>query len=252
MGVTDPTLAPSPPAYASRRRLLLAAYLDFCLFGAVWGVVLHFAPRPFDQPFLDFVAFIPLELLLFHTGRSPGQRMLGVRRVDPETHADPGAPQRSRSVHLVDPTILTHERWFTIALGVLLVNDGSKGLVRWTQWHVPEPWFGVVHGPAADVALRVAFGVTTIACAWGVLQLRRWALPAMLTLIVAMGASVALGWGMWDDWAARETAARSAWQGRALDPARVQAMQSIVPELLVVWLAGLLAATLLAARRFVR
>ena len=180
---------------------------------------------------------------------SGGER---IRRVDPETFVDPDAPQRGRYVHLVDPTLLAHESVLSIALGVLLVNDGSKGLVRWTQWHVPEPWFGVVHGPATDIVLRVGFGAATIACAWGVLQLRRWALPALLGLIVAMAASVALGWGQWDDWAARETAARAAWFGRDLDPARVQAMQSIVPELLVVWLAGLLAATLLAARRFVR
>ena len=120
---------PTTPVYASRRRLLLAAYLDFCLFGAIWGLVLHVAPRPFHQPFLDVLAFVPLELLLFRTDRSPGQRMLGIRREDPETVVDPGAPQRGRHVHLVDPVLLAHENPLTIVLGVLFVNDGAKSLV---------------------------------------------------------------------------------------------------------------------------
>jgi hypothetical protein len=245
-------LDPGTLRFASRRRLLLAAYLDFCLFGALWGLVLHVAPRPFHQPFLDLVAFIPLELLLFHTDRSPGQRMLGIRRVDPESIATPDAPQVGRHVHLADAGLLARESILTLALGVLLVNDGAKSVVRWTLWHVPEPWFGIEAAPALDVALRIGVGAAEIAAAWATFQLLRRALPAILGLLAVLGASVVMSWGRWDAWVAREAAARAAWFGRPLEPDRITTMQAIVPEALLVWLAALLVAYAFAARRFTR
>lgn len=42
----------------------------------------------------------------------------------------------------VNPNIFERENWLTILLGVLLILEGTKQLVRWTQMVVSQPSFG--------------------------------------------------------------------------------------------------------------
>ena len=117
---------------ASRKRRLLAIYVDFVLFSAVYGVAHHFAEELLSGNVYKLLGFALLEAcLLLGWKRSVGLHFLSIRRAE-------------EGKLLVDPAIYQRESWLTIFLGVLLLLDGSKAFVRWTTFAVPRPSFGIL------------------------------------------------------------------------------------------------------------
>lgn len=105
----------------SRKRQLLALYVDYPVFSAVYQPV-AWALRsmaPLDNWFVALAVFLGLRVAAWALKLvMPGQWALGIH---------------GGQVATVEPHILQRERWWTATVGTLLVLEGSKNVVRWTQ-----------------------------------------------------------------------------------------------------------------------
>ncbi len=239
---------------ARRGRLLLAAYLDYLLFGIPWTLWLWTSARLWPDlagypGWLRFVLFGVLELLLLGLVRwSPGLFALGIARAplaDPETGA-------RLSVWAVDPAVKAAERWWTMLLGVFAVLDGAKAAVRWALRHPPLPFFGQeLPEPVAD-GLSAAVGAAE--CAVGLLLLRAWPAAGLASAALYAGVllSSALSLSQLRAWAAAEVIARRAYQGLPVRAGEVEIMQQAAPLLFVAAPVLLIAWSLLVHGRFRR
>ncbi len=251
-------MRPRWPA-ASRWRLLLAAYVDYLLFGAVWALVVWVAPRVLpgferEPLWVKLAIFAAVELFLLRVLRwSPGQRLLGIlpRRRAAADRSDATAGEETGFV--VEPRILASERWWTILIGVLLVLDASKALVRWTQFTPPAPWFGTVPTFAVAAVAAVGVGMVELWIAVGVLRLRRQVVFPAVALYGALAISALLSWRLWPQWAARYVEARRAFQGVPVRDGEVELMQAVAPLVSlgapIIWLLAVFAVWLRLRRR---
>jgi hypothetical protein len=142
----------------SRGRILLALYIDFLVFTAVYRpVVWAIDSAGGETSTLMAVAIFAvlrggawaLRLVL------PGEWALGIR----------SGPPRA-----VDPYLRHRERWWTIVAGTLLVLEGSKNLVRWTQALPVQPLLGSGAPEWAGIATISCIGLANLLA--GVLILR--------------------------------------------------------------------------------
>lgn len=225
---------------ASRKRRALAAYLDFVLFSVPWTFV-HIGLADLF-PWLDriemplrILAYTVFEVILLKAVRwSPGNRLLGITLVDPRYSPAPIEPGRPRAVALADARIVNGESVLSVLAGVWLLLDGCKGMVRWTMWTPPLPFFGVSLDTATSAAAMLAFGAVEIWIATRVLALRRGAFAAGLLYSAFSFLFVAASWNLWDGWAAEQVARRRAWQGIAVRPGEIETIQGFVPEVLLI------------------
>lgn len=225
---------------ASRKRLLLAVYIDYLFFTGLWepiawgvrsqGFDLHWA--------VGLVAFVALDWVAVRfLGTSPGSWALGI--------------VRDTEVPTVRHMIRTREAWWTMLLGTFLVLEGSKNLVRWTQGLPPLPIFAGGSGEGAFAVLSV-LGIANMAA--GLLVLRCRAIGPFLALGVSAleGLAYAVSWPRVDSWIARRVEVRRALQGREVRADEIEFMQAIFPKLVVVFAAVAVVWILLAYVRFRR
>ncbi len=187
---------------ASRKRRLLAVYIDYLLFAAIvapvqWiaqsrGVHLHWA--------FVIIAFGMLESLLikrFET--SAGYWALGiVRRGD---------------IPVVEPAIKRAERWWTMLLGVGLILEGAKQIVRWTEGLPPLPIFE--SGPDEVAFLVVsALGAGNIGAGLAILRCRLTGVLVGVLVFVLEGFAFALSWARIDEWLVARLSMRRELRGR--------------------------------------
>lgn len=231
------------PVRASRARLILAIYLDLIVFSVPWALLHAFALR--SSPDLEklstpakFITFAVLELLLHRVVRwSPGTWLLAIRPAE----------------RVVDPIIKSREHWFTLLAGVLLLLEGSKGLVRWTMWTPPTPMFGV--RLPAEIWPLIAMSTGAVECwiAYLIFRTRAAAAAVALPYFGAILVSVFTSWPLWDAWVAESISRRRAYQGAAIRPGEIEQAQALSPEIIlagpVLYLVLTLAATFLFARR---
>jgi hypothetical protein len=124
---------------ARRGRLLLAMYVDLLILRTpfVLAVTLLRDVLPAGKlpPRVGgLIALLMAELVMLGVLRtSPGRRVLGI------TYAQ---AEGGRTVLVVDSDLKKRESWVTMLLGIVLLNQGAKDLVRWTQWHTALPVFG--------------------------------------------------------------------------------------------------------------
>lgn len=205
----------------SRKRRLLSLYLDYLVFAAVYQPV-AWAIRStgiVDNWWVALVVFgIVRSITTSVLNRTtPGQWALGIRTERTTT---------------VDPRIRQRERWWTVAVGTLLVLEGSKNLVRWTQGLPIEPLLGASSPQwMATVAITILGGLNIAA---GLLILRTRAIGALIGMgvlgVEALAAIVHRE--AFRAWAGEAVAARRALQGLPVREGEVEMMQALSTTIL--------------------
>jgi hypothetical protein len=217
----------------SRKRQLLAIYIDFLVFRAVYQPVAWTirSTVPVDSWLVTLTVFAVLRGVAWALRLMlPGQWALGTSPGDDAT---------------VKPHVLERERWWTVAAGTLLVLEGSKNLVRWTQGLPVEPLLG----PAAPswmaiTAITILGGLNVVA---GLMVLRTKAVGAMIGIGVLCVEALAAMIHKDDfrEWAGQAVVARRALQGLPVREGEVEMMQTmtatILPTVMVVGILWLLA-----------
>lgn len=218
---------------ASKKRQLLAVYLDYLLFGAPWTVVVsslsESIPALEKLAFpLQILLFLALESLLFGVVRwSPGIALLGMRTTVGPTIAPSGEERKTR--YVVDPWLKLNERWWTVLFGVLVVLDGAKVLTRWTKWTPAMPFMGIQLDETATAVVCLALGMLECAVGCVALRLHRALMLLGPLLYASTLASVVLSWPLWPDWIERYVVARRAYQGLPVRDGEVEIMRLVIP-----------------------
>jgi hypothetical protein len=215
-----------PPLRSSSKRNLLALYLDFVLFSAIFTPAAWLIKRaggPEIAPMMSYVLFGLVWIgFLRALGVSPGRWAIGISR-GPEA--------------VVDGSILDRETWWTMLAGTLLVLEGSKNLVRWTQGLPPPPLLGEAGPEAAAFATVCVIGLANVAA--GIQTLRTNPLGAFVGAgIVALeSAATILNRQAFRDWAEGSVTARRALQGIPVRHGEVEFMQDVASMYLPIGLA---------------
>ena len=229
--MNDAHMTPWPAP--SRRRLWLALYLDYLLIGGPLEILLWaldpLVPGLRKSSFLIRVAVVSvLDLALL--GRhdwSPGRRALGIVRQSPAPGAADAPPHRRPLV--VDPRLLAAERWWTVLLGVYLVLDGTKLLMRWTLWSRPMPFLGMALDAPTSAVFQVMLGIVGCVVGVGVLRLRARVVVVGVVLMGLVMLSTIASWSLLPEWITHEVAARREVTGRVGRPGEVEFMKALVP-----------------------
>lgn len=231
---------------ASRKRLLLAVYLDYLLFGAPWAIVIWWlsaiVPALGREPwYLKLLFFAALETMALRlVAWSPGYALLGITPLTPST---------GRPVYAVDPRVKAGECWWTMAFGVLLILDGAKSISRWTLWSPPAPFFGIQPGPVSSAVVSIGLGALGLAVGAAALRLS----PHLLSLGIAQTAifslSSLLSWSLWPAWIRDYIIARRAYQGGDVRPGEIEFMTALYPIGVVVLGVAMMAWLLLVVAR---
>jgi hypothetical protein len=215
----------------SRKRQLLALYVDYLVFTAVyqpfaWAVRSTVA---LDNWLLGLAVFAGLRGVAWALKLwLPGQWALGIR---------------TGPMAMVESRILERERWWTATAGTLLVLEGSKNLVRWTQGLPVEPLLGLAAPQWMAVsAITILGGLNVVA---GLLILRTRLAGAVIGIGV-LGAEALAAMIHRDDfrqWAREAVIARRGLQGLPLREGEVEMMQMLTATVLpaviavgVIWL----------------
>jgi hypothetical protein len=222
----------SNPLVASRRRLLLAIYLDFLLFMVVWGLA-NFIIGGEAHFVVGIIAFVAIRFAASKLGVSPGQYFLSIGRDQ-----------------LVDADVYDRENWLTMLLGAVCVLEGSKLLVNWTQGIVSEPFFGSMPGETAQVTIDMVSGVLLVVVGFLYFKLRALGFWLALAAVIASLASTAVSWSLWLEAIPKVVSARRAAQGRVPTEGELQFMQTFLLSGTMVLLLCVLVGVLLTYRRF--
>lgn len=216
----------------SRKRMLLAVYVDLLLFLIVWGLV-NFLIGGQAHFIGGFIVFAVIRVITWKLNVAPGLYFLSIGRD-----------------RLVDSAIYERENWLTMLLGTLFVLEGAKKLLNWTQGVAPEPFFGLMPGDTAQVALDMVSGVLLILI--GFLYFKMRVLGFWLAVVTATGGliSVAVSWSLWTAAVPQIVLTRRAAQGRVPSESELQFMQAFLPSLTVALLLCVLVAVLLSYSRF--
>lgn len=119
---------------ASRKRKVLAWYLDFLLYLAFFELLGYFGGFFGLHILIKVAVFVLIEFFVVRKMYSPGCYFLSIYKAEGETE---------KPAIIVDPTIKSQENWLTMLVGVLFILDGTKSLVRWTEGLPIMPIMGV-------------------------------------------------------------------------------------------------------------
>lgn len=242
----------SRPAFASTKRLLLAVYLDYLIYGAVWEVVWYFIGPEKASLVFELLLFSLVESLLLWRYDTPGFRYLSIASL-PVIKSSRDVQFNFFGKHrFVDPTILNGERWFTMTIGVLFILDGAKLLARWTAYGPPLPFFGIDTTILSHACFAIALGAASIFVGYLVLKLLRSALTLGISLILLQGISTLMSWDMWDPKVVEMVTARREYLGMPIRPGEIEIMQALVPEGFLVILVLMLGALVLIRKRLIQ
>ena len=237
--ILDPALDRRRWVPARRGRLLLAAYIDLLIFSVPWAylvaatdrLVPGFAAQPF---YVRYLAFAIVELIVLNrTSLSPGAALLGIRFVAARSGQSRVDALWQNRIPFVDRDLLASESWFSILVGVWLLLDATKALVRWTMYSPPLPLFGIQTAGIGGALTSMIIGAIEAYIACLVLRVRPRALVLGAPFYGLLAVSAAVSWNLWDDWAARYVVARRAYEGLPVKPGEIESLQSMSPELVI-------------------
>lgn len=214
---------------ASKKRLFLSWYIDFLFFMTLWGLLLYFLGLETSIPFwVPYLIFIAVRAISGKFIGSIGYLFLGI----------------NKETKTVNPNIFTRENWLTILLGVLLILEGTKQLVRWSQIFVSQPMFGFFPDDTTQIVIHVLLGVSSILAGYWFLRLNIKGFYLAVSVAILNIASDALSWSLWDPVVEKMVLARRELQGVPVRDGEIEFMQSLFPE------GMLLAATLAVIAMF--
>lgn len=218
---------------ASRKRILLALYLDLILFMVPWGWA-NYLLRDGELHFgVGVLVFAVIRFATRRLGASPGMHMLSVGRD-----------------RTVDPMILARENWLTMLLGALFVLQGAKQLVNWIYVDVPEPFFGFMPGQTAQVAIHLSAGILLVSIGYLYFKMVRQGFWLAALAVSGSLVSCVVSWSHWMQTVPEMAIARRALQGRVVSEQELEFMRAVMPIGFVVLYGVILVAVLVTSRRF--
>lgn len=239
---------------ASWKRKLLAVYVDFLIFSTAFGIGVHAITSSELPRFVQYAAFALLEVFLLSVcKKSVGYWFLSISRFTSEAPTGPEGSKEDtgKTLHwVVDPVIFGRESWLTMLLAVLFVLDGTKSMVRWTTFGIPEPWFGFQPGHEIHAAISIMTGALLVYVGYGCFALKRVGLWIGISVMVVVFSSILASWQLWDDYARETVIARQEHFGLPVDERKIQFMQAIVPEGLLGYTTVIVVALASVRRRF--
>ena len=253
--IDDRRYDPQAWVIASRKRYLLALYIDYLIVGSLWALVQFLVawsvPAAGVLPAWGRWALFGLfELTATRfDGIALGARVLSMRRFSYRGAEGSGRPLRGR-LWFVDAWTKRHESWLSMIAAFLFVSDGVKSAVRWTMWNPPQPFFGLVLDDFASTIAYVGMGGLEVWIGYLLFTLHRRAFAGAIAYTAALAASVVTSWDLWDAFLAGMIARRQEYLGTGRAAERVQAFQALMPEALVAGMVLLLALLIVLAVRY--
>ena len=205
----------------SRKRQLLALYIDYLIFTAIYQPV-AWAVRstaPLDNWLVALAVFASLRWAAGWVLKValPGQRALGI-------HAG--------QVSTVEPLILERERWWTVTAGTLLVLEGSKNVVRWTQGLPVEPLLGPSAPQWMATAAITVLGALNVVAGLLILRTRPVGAVVGIGVLGVEALAAMIHREAFREWAAQAVLARRALQGLPVREGEVEMMQALTASVL--------------------
>ncbi len=220
---------------ASKMRLLVSWYIDLLFFMTLWGLLSYFLRLNASIPsWVPYLLFIAIRAISEKFIGSIGYLFLGI----------------NKETKKVNPNIYNRENWLTILLGVLLILEGTKQLVRWTQMFVPQPIFGFFPDHTTQITIHVLLGVSSILAGYWFLRLNIKGFYLAVSVAIVNIASVALSWSLWDPVVENMVLKRRELQGLPVRDGEIEFMQSLFPEGMLLAATLALVATLFTYKRF--
>ncbi len=143
-----PAVASDAPA--TRERIALAVFIDFCLFNVPWAYLVAWLADGRAPLGANVVVFAFLEFAILQFARwSPGYWMLGIR-----------APLGAAPVS--DGSWRARESKVTLAVGVGLIVVGVGGLTAWTVFEAPRQLFGLGFLALLSVSVQMLLAVASL------------------------------------------------------------------------------------------
>ncbi|MEH6347120.1 MAG: hypothetical protein V7785_18635 [Bermanella sp.] len=227
----------NPTNQASKKRLLLAWYIDFLFFMTLWGLLTYFLSLENSLPiWAPYLTFLVVRTVATKFVGSIGYSFLSIDKDSLSVNQD----------------IFSKENWLTILLGVVLLLEGTKQLVRWTQMFVSQPAFGFFPDESTQVLIHLVFGVLSILAGYWFLKLD------IRGFMVGMGVasmnliSDGLSWKLWDPIVEKMIVSRREVEGLPVREGEIEMMQSFMPEGLVVFAIVSIIAMLISYPKFKR
>ncbi|MFH1795435.1 MAG: hypothetical protein ABIK36_08100 [Pseudomonadota bacterium] len=166
---------------------VLSFYLDYILVSMIVALAAFFLGEAWSlfagedtRWYAEFDTSLALVTLGRVLGLSAGDRLLAAAR------------------DLADEE-LRPRLWPNLALGTLLILDGLKQMVRWSQLDAVIPVFGMVETTPVKAALLVAMGALYVAAGAMILRFARNAKAAAITTLAVSAASLGLSWSVLPD-----------------------------------------------------
>jgi hypothetical protein len=251
----DPRFEPSQWVPATRKRMALVVYIDWIFFSVFVGLV-NYAALTLNPGWTQFsfpvqiMSFLALELVFCRIDLpSPGSHMLSIPLVKLRVHDSRLSRILNNRLPMVDRRIKTGESWLTMILATLLLNEGAKGLIRWTMWTPPPPLFGMEVSDPVGITALVLMGAAECILGYLVFKLRPSALFLGLGYFILHLASTVLSWELWDPWIREYTLRRRDFQGLPIRDGEIEFLQNITPEFQVAAIIGYLLALLITRKR---
>ncbi len=204
---------------ASKKRLILSWYIDLLFFMTLWGLLSYFIKLEESVPFwAPYVVFLVIRAATSKYFGSIGYSFLSI----------------DKNSMCVNEGIFKRENWLSILLGVLLILEGTKQIVRWTQMFVSQPAFGFFPDEATQILIHLAFGVLSILAGYWFLKLDIRGFIAGIGVAVINLISYALSWKLWDPVVEQMVLKRKEIQGVPVRDGEIEMMQSLLPEGIIV------------------
>lgn len=238
----DHRFDPDAWVLASRKRLLLALYIDYLIVGSFWAIIQFVVGQvvptigalPGWGKWLLF-AVLELSVVRWKTP-SLGAAVLSMRLFEYRATDEVGRLDKGRP-WFVDARVKRHETWVSMLIALLFVSDGVKAAVRWTMWNPPQPLFGVLADPMMSTIAYVTVGAFEVWVGYLIFTLNRKAFALALVYLGAQAVSIVMSWKLWAPFFAEMIERREAYLGTGRAAERVGVAQAIMPEALLVAIA---------------
>jgi hypothetical protein len=133
--------------------------------------------------------------------------------------------------------------WPNLLLGTLLILDGLKQAIRWTQLEATLPVFGLLEMTPLKVAASLSLGCLSAGAGLLLIAFAPAAKRFAAASIAGSTASLLLGWSALPEGIRQVTLARRAYQSRPVRDGEIEFLQIVTPYgavALLVLLAALL------------